>query len=69
VYTKLLCPELLLWIYEACAAPETKILAAYDAAVAGKEAGTHISTIAKNMRACVPWEDLEINIQYFLDNK
>ncbi len=69
VYTYLLSPELLLWIYEACGAPEAKILAAYDAAVAGKEAGTHSATIAKNMRACVAWEDLEVNIQYFLDNR
>ena len=48
--------------------PEAKILAAMMLLLR-KEAGTHISTIAKNMRACVPWEDLEINIQYFLDNK
>ncbi len=69
VYTKLLCPELLLWIYEACGAPTEKIMNAYDVAVAGKEAGTHVSTIAKNMRACVPWTDLEVNIQSFLDNR
>ncbi|MGI6714151.1 MAG: hypothetical protein ACOX3K_03820 [Bacilli bacterium] len=69
VYTKLLSPELLLWIYEACGAPTEKITNAYQAAVAGKDAGTHSATIAKNMRDCVPWEDLEVNIQSFLDHR
>lgn len=66
VYTRLLSPELLLWIYEACDAPTSKVQAALDVAVEGKIAGTHVSTIAKNMRACVPWTDLEVNIKNFL---
>ena len=28
----------------------------------GKVEGTNVSTIAKNMRACVPWEDIQTNI-------
>lgn len=67
VYTRLLSPELLLWIYEACDAPTEKVRAALEAAVEGKIAGTHVSTIAKNMRACVPWTDLEVNIKAFIN--
>lgn len=54
VYTRLLCPELLLWIYEASAVPTSKIEAAMAVAIEAKIAGTNISTMAKNMRACVP---------------
>lgn len=59
VYTGLLCPELLLWIYEACGVDPVKVKAAKEVAEQGKSAKTNVSTIAKNMRACVPWEDLE----------
>lgn len=58
VYTKLLCPELLLWIYEACGVNSTLVSNAYDVAVQGKIAGTTTTTIAKNMRGVVAWEDL-----------
>jgi len=58
VYTGLLCPELLLWIYEACGVSSDKVQSAYDVAVAGKIAGTATSTIAKNMRGVVAWDDL-----------
>ena len=68
VYTKLQSPELLLWIYEACGVNPAKVKAAKDVAEAGKAAGTHSSTIAKNMRECVPWEDLEENILNYLNN-
>lgn len=58
VYNKLLCPELLLWIYEACEVSPTKVRAAMKVAEEAKTQGTHISTMAKNMRGCVPWEDI-----------
>ncbi len=58
IYTKLLCPELLLWIYEACGVDPAKVRAAMNAAEAGKAAGSAVATIAKDMRACVSWEDL-----------
>ncbi|MCM1289573.1 MAG: hypothetical protein NC132_02840 [Corallococcus sp.] len=58
VYTGLLCPELLLWIYEASGVDPVKVKAAKEVAEQGKSAGTNVSTTAKNMRACVPWEDI-----------
>ncbi len=63
IYNRLLCPELLLWIYEASDVAPEKVKKAFDAAIQGKVAGTHVSTIAKNMRACVPWEDIASNIK------
>lgn len=62
VYMRLLSPELLLWIYEASGVSEEKILLAKDAAVNGKIEGTHSSTIAKNMRSCVSWDDIRIPV-------
>lgn len=62
VYNSLLCPELLLWIYEACGVSPIKVKAAKEAAEQGKVNKTNVSTIAKNMRACVPWSDIESNI-------
>ena len=62
VYTRLLCPELLLWMYEACEVSPSKVREAKLVAEQAKVNGTHISTMAKNMRACVPWEDLAYNI-------
>lgn len=62
VYTKLLCPELLLWIYEACEVDPNKVRIAKEVAEIGKVAGTSTTTIAKNMRSCVAWEDLEKHI-------
>lgn len=67
VYSKLLCPELLLWIYEACEVDPAKVKAAYKVAEAAKTAGTHISTMASQMRKCVPWEDLEYTILKNID--
>ncbi len=63
IYTKLLCPELLLWIYEACGVSPVKVRAAMDAAVLGKTSGVAVTTIAKNMRGCVAWEDLAAAFQ------
>ena len=62
VYTKLLCPELLLWIYEAMGVDPNLVRNAKVVAEAGKVAGTAVSTIAKNMRAVVSWEDLTTEI-------
>lgn len=58
IYNRLLCPELLLWIYEACKVDPVKVKDAMEQAVIGKVEGTHVSTIAKNMRLCVTWEDI-----------
>ncbi len=58
IYTKLLCPELLLWIYEACGVSPVKVKKAMEAAEAGKSSGAAVTSIAKSMRACVVWEDL-----------
>ena len=63
VYNGLLCPELLLWIYEASSVDPNKVREAKIVAEQGKVAGTNVSTIAKNMRACVPWEDIKANIR------
>lgn len=68
-YSYLQSPELLLWIFEACAAPNEKIINAYNEAMSGKANGLATATIAKNMRAAVPWSDLEVNIQAFLDSR
>lgn len=65
VYSKLLCPELLLWIYEACGVSPVKVKAAKDVAEQGRAAGTAVTTIAKNMRACVSWDDLANGINNY----
>lgn len=62
VYSNLKCPELLLWIYEACEVDPVKVKNAKEVAEEAKANGTHIATMAKNMRACVPWEDIETTI-------
>lgn len=69
VYINLLSPELLLWIYEACGVDNAKVLEAYDVAVSGKIAGTHSSTLAKNMRAVVSWNDVKANVIAFKNSQ
>ncbi len=61
IYMKLLCPELLLWMYEACGVAPVKVKRAFDAAVAGKEEGLAVTSIAKKMREQVSWEDIMAN--------
>lgn len=68
VYKKLLCPELLLWIYEACEVSPVKVKAAKEVAEEGKVNKINVSTIAKNMRAVVAWSDLEPAILDFKNN-
>ena len=68
VYTKLLCPELLLWIYEACEVDPVKVKAAKEVAEQGKVDGIAVTTIAKNMRGVVSWSDLEPAILDFKNN-
>lgn len=63
VYTNLLCPELLLWIYEACGVDPVKVKTAKEVAEQGKVQGANVSTIAKNMRAIVSWEDIANNVK------
>lgn len=58
VYTNLLCPELLLWIYEASEVEPIKVKKAKEVAEEGKVNNTRVATIAKNMRSCVSWEDV-----------
>ena len=62
VYTGLLCPELLLWIYEAMGVNPVKVKEAKAVAEKGKVEGTNVSTLAKNMRSVVSWEDLIVEI-------
>lgn len=65
VYSGLLCPELLLWIFEATEVSPDKVKNAKEVAEQGKVANTNVSTIAKNMRACVPWEDIQNTISNY----
>ncbi|MDE6029813.1 MAG: Ig-like domain-containing protein [Clostridiales bacterium] len=69
VYSNLLCPELLLWIYEASGVDPAKVRAAKDVAEQGRATGVKVATIAKNMRACVPWEDIENSIVNFVPSE
>lgn len=62
IYTRLLCPELLLWIYEAMGVDNTKVRAAKNVAEEGRASAKNVSSIASNMRKCVSWEDLIVNI-------
>lgn len=68
VYSKLYCPELVLWIYEACGVNPLKVYEAKQVAERGKVNGDVVSTIAANMRKIVAWEDLEVNILNFLND-
>lgn len=68
VYSKLLCPELLLWIYEACEVAPLKVKEAKDVAELGKINGTSTTTIAKNMRSKVSWSDLAPAIIDYMSN-
>ncbi len=63
IYTNLLCPELLLWIYEAAGVSPAKVKRAMEAAEAGKASGTAVTSIARSMRACVAWEDIAAAFQ------
>ena len=62
VYNRLLCPELLLWIYEASGVSPAKVKKAKDVAEEGKVNRTRVTTIAKNMRSQVSWEDISQNV-------
>ncbi len=68
VYSKLLCPELLLWIYEACEVEPSKVKEAKDVAELGKINKTATATIAKNMRSKVSWSDLAPAIIDYISN-
>ena len=62
IYTRLQCPELLLWIYEAMGVDPNKVRNAKEAAEYGKVNKLATSTIAKNMREQVSWDDLIVEI-------
>ena len=68
VYSKLQCPELLLWIYEACEVDPSKVKQAKDIAELGEVQGLSTASIAKNMRSIVSWEDLETTILAYKDS-
>ena len=57
IYTNLLCPELLLWIYEACEVSPSKVRNAMKQAEQGKVEGKAVTSIAKSMRGEVSWDD------------
>lgn len=63
IYTGLLCPELLLWIFEAGGVNPSLVREAMKVAEAGKSAGTTTSAIAKNMKEIVSFDDIETNIR------
>jgi len=63
IYVGLKCPELLLWIYEAMGVDPVKVNNAKIVAEQGRISGTNVSTLAKNMRAEVTWEDLIVNLE------
>ena len=63
VYTNLQCPELILWIYEACGVNVSKVSAAKKVAEQGKVQGIAPGTIAKSMRDVVAWTDLLENLK------
>lgn len=63
VYSKLVCPELLLWIYEATDVSPTLVERAKLVAIEGKQNSISVSTIAKNMRGIVSWKDIETNLR------
>ena len=65
VYKNLLCPELLLWIYEACEVSPSKVKEAKVVAESGKASKTNVTTIAKNMRNIVSWDDVKKAIVEF----
>lgn len=67
VYTNLKCPELLLWIYEACGVEPSKVQKAKEVAELAKVNSVNVTTMAASMRKCVSWEDLTKNIE-IIDN-
>jgi hypothetical protein len=68
VYTNLLCPELLLWIYEACEVAPEKVKAAKESAEADKVKGASSTSMAKNMRSIVSWDDLTPAILRYIES-
>lgn len=69
VYNRLLCPELLLWIFEASGVNPVKVRKAKEVAEAGKVSGARVATIASNMRKEVPYEDIYNNVVKYLEAK
>ena len=67
IYTSLQCPELMLWIYEACQVSPAKVSAAKKLAEAGKVAGKSTSTIAKDMRGVISWDETAAAVIEYLE--
>ena len=69
VYTNLLCPELLLWIYEAAGVDPAKVHAAMIVGEEARRAGGSLNSWAAKMRTIVLWEDIQKPILEFLNNR
>lgn len=59
VYSRMKCPELMLWFLEAVGVDASKIKDAKKKAEEGKKRNTNVSTIAKEIRNLIPWKDIE----------
>ena len=69
VYNKLLCPELLLWIYEACEVSPSKIVRAKKIAEAARVAGGSLTSMAASIRSIISWEEVvDPVLKYIEDN-
>ena len=62
IYSRLKCPELLLWIMEACGVAPNKVRDAKIQAETDKVLNTNVSTAAASLRKIVPWALLEEGI-------
>lgn len=69
IYTYLLCPELLLWIYEAAGVDPVKVHAAMIVGEEARRAGGSLNSWAAKMRQIVLWEDIQKPILEFLNNR
>lgn len=62
-YSKIQCPELLLWFLEAAGIASHDVTVAYEIAEKGKKENSHPSKIAKEIRTKITWEAVEKSIQ------
>lgn len=69
IYTYLLCPELLLWIYEAAGVDPSKVYEAMLIGEQARKAGGSLNSWAAKMRAIVLWEDIQKPILEFLNSR
>ena len=67
VYVNLRCPELVIWIYEACGVNPSKVREAAKISEEARVNGTNLGTMVSNMRKVVPWNDILTNVLAFLE--